>query len=655
MLKYLPRFTVIALFPFLVGAKAPDLTLKDVQPMMGDMLTYHVEYKDLNPTLMKRAIKVFISQIDPQKIYLTATEVRPYLEMGDRKLQSAIANYYHDEFGDFTSLNRLANKAIKRSIEWRAEIMRELVLSGKELPAEPGESYLGYAGTELQLKERQRRQLIYFLREEKKLRPDMEWTPQIREKAGTLWNSRLNRQEKSFMSDRPHYLALHILKSLAKGLDAHSSFYSQEEALEMRASLEKQFEGIGVILREGVDGVQITDLIEGGPAHKSGQVLAGDLLVEINGQSQIDSGYDDVLTALQGSNGSTITLGLKRVKEGGKEEFLRVQLKREKIVLNQERVRFTTVSYEDGIIGKIILPSFYESNDGSSCERDLKEAIRQLKKQGSLKGIVLDMRENSGGFLNQAVKVSGLFMTSGVVVISKYAHGQVQYLRNLDGRVYYNGPLVVLTSKLSASAAEIVAQALQDYGTAIIVGDERTYGKGTIQFQTLTDAEARAFFKVTVGRYYTVSGKSTQIEGVKADLVLPSTLAAFRIGERFLEYPLSNDRVPAAYQDSLADLDAQTRAWFQKNYLPNLQQKQSHWQKLVPDLKQLSNARQKNNPHAKDFLAKLEGIQNSSTPIYPTRSWWQGEDWQMSEAVEIVKDMVKLSVAKETAFVESAP
>jgi carboxyl-terminal processing protease len=643
----LQRLLGLILLPVVLFSKTLDISVRDVRPMMQGMLNLHVEYKELNTTLMQRAMRVFIAQFDPQKIYLTSAEVRPYLEMADRKLLSSVANYYHDEYGDFTSLNRLFAKAITRSKEWREELKREFTLSGKDLPLEPRESYFAFAGNETQLKDRLKRQLINFLSEEKNSKPRRSWSPEVRERIGELWNKRLTRHEKAYTSERTHYLALHILKSMARSLDSHSSFYSMEEAMEMRAALEKQFEGIGVVLVEGVDGVEIADLIEGGPAHKSGKILVGDLIVEINGNSQVGATYDEVLAALQsGSRASPIYLGLKRVTSEGNEELLHVELRREKIVLNHERVSYETVPYEDGIIGKITLPSFYESRDGSSCEKDLRESLRQLKKQGELKGLVIDMRENSGGFLNQAVKVSGLFMTSGVVVISKYAKGEIQYLRNLDGRLYYNGPIVLLTSKLSASATEIVAQALQDYGTAIVVGDERTYGKGTIQFQTVTDADAKAFYKVTVGRYYTVSGRSTQIEGVKADIVIPSVLAAYPIGEKYLDYPLSNDRVPAAYQDPLSDLDPPTKAWFQKNYLPNLQQKQSHWQRLIPDLKKLSNARLKSNPHAVEFYSQLKQIQSSSAPGGSIRNWWRGEDWQLVEAVEIVKDMSRLSTSR---------
>lgn len=128
----------------------------------------------------------------------------------------------------------------------------------------------------------------------------------------------------------------------------------------------------------------------------------------------------------------------------------------------QKRLSWEAEPFGDGFIGKITLPSFYESANATSCEADIREALKELKKKGKLVGLVLDMRQNLGGFLTQAVKVAGLFITSGVVVVSRYAQSEIQYMRNVDPRVYYNGPFVILTSKASASAAEIVAQALQD-------------------------------------------------------------------------------------------------------------------------------------------------------------------------------------------------
>ena len=146
---------------------------------------------------------------------------------------------------------------------------------------------------------------------------------------------------------------------------------------------------------------------------------------------------------------------LEFVRDG---EVFRVKLRRAKIVMEDERLSYTYEPVADGIIGKIDLPAFYDNGGSVSVERDLREALRDLRSQGKIKGLVLDMRQNSGGFLNQAVKVAGIFLTGGVVVISRYSDGEMSYSRDIDGRQYYSGPLVILTSKASASAAEIVAQ-----------------------------------------------------------------------------------------------------------------------------------------------------------------------------------------------------
>ena len=234
-----------------------------------------------------------------------------------------------------------------------------------------------------------------------------------------------------------------------------------------------------------------------------------------------------------------------------------------------------------------------------------------------------------------------------MIVISKYSRGEIKYLRNLDGRLHYSGPLIILTSRASASAAEIVAQALQDYGTAIIVGDEQTYGKGSIQYQTVTDREAKAFYKVTVGRYYTVSGRSTQIEGVKADIVVPTIFSSYKIGERYLEYPLESDQVAAAYIDPLTDIDYRSRSWFQKNYLPNLHQPQAKWQKLLPTLEQNSRDRLEKNPNFAAFIKAQEKVGGRSPRSFKklTNPPWGNDDLQMQEALNIMKDMIALDQA----------
>ena len=612
-----------------ISAATPSLKKSDIRNHLEEMFSYHVEYKEFTPLLVKRSFKSYIEQFDSQKMYMTHADVKKFIELTSTDIERIIDNYSTDQFTDYEILNRQIVGAIERARTCRQALKEDLVASSV-IPS-PSVEVSSYPESFEQVKNKIRNQMIRFLKGEKKSDDPSYWTAEKREKILTLFERRMRRFEDSYMGldgKGEHAFTMHVLKALAKSLDAHTAFFTPEEAFEMRASLEKQFEGVGVVLKEGVDGVEITDLIKGGPAAKSAKIQPGDFLIEVDGKSVSNASYEEVLNQLKGGEKKEISLGLKRFLPDGKESVIRVELKREKILMQEERVQWSAEPFGGGIIGKLVLPSFYESSSATSCEADIREALKGLKKEGELLGLVLDLRENLGGFLTQAVKVSGLFITSGVVVISKYAKSQIQYMRSLDPRVYYSGPLVVLTSKLSASAAEILAQAVQDYGVAVVVGDERTYGKGTIQYQTVTDSAAASFFKVTVGRYYTVSGRSTQIEGVKADIVVPTAFAPYNIGERYLEYPLHNDQVPSAYIDPMTDIDQQGKVWLQKNYLPYLQKKESVWNKMIPQLKVNNELRLQQDPNYKAFL-NSDGSKKS----------YGVDDLPMEKALEIVKDM----------------
>lgn len=261
----------------------------------------------------------------------------------------------------------------------------------------------------------------------------------------------------------------------------------------------------------------------------------------------------------------------------------------------------------------------------------------------------MDLRSNSGGFLSQAVKVAGLFITNGVIVISKYANGDERFYRDVDGKIAYDGPLIVLTSKATASAAEIVAQALQDYGVALVVGDEHTYGKGTIQTQTVTDNQSASYFKVTVGKYYTVSGHTPQKEGVKADVVVPSHWNREEIGESYTIDPVAADMIPPAYDDQLADVSKDVRSWYLKYYTPTVQHRTDQWRGLLPTLRKNSEYR---IAHNKNYQFYLKGGQDHSNSEEEAdeEEWntakknktYGEDDLQINEAVNILKDMILL-------------
>ncbi|HXF28318.1 MAG TPA: S41 family peptidase, partial [Chlamydiales bacterium] len=292
-----------------------------------------------------------------------------------------------------------------------------------------------------------------------------------------------------------------------------------------------------------------------------------------------------------------------------------------------------------------------EGPDGISAVNDVKKALDDLAQKGPIKGLILDLRDNRGGFLMQAVGVAGLFIKSGVIVISKTADGKEHFFRDLKPGIEYTGPLVILTSKMTASAAEIVTQALQDYGVAIVVGDERTYGKGSIQMQTVTTKGVDSPLKITVGQYYSVSGKSTQVEGVKADIVVPSVFFNRRMGEEYLHFPLALEggAVPAAFDDKLIDIEPAMKEWYLQYYLPNLQTPVHIKPQVRKELQARSKERMDKNQEYQRFLSGLSLYKvvkhgDKEETVKLTKEEAQRRIWalQMQEAVNVAKDLAEL-------------
>ena len=231
--------------------EAFQLKKEDVRKTMEEMLAYHVEYKEFSPLIARRSLKVYIEQFDPDRIYLLSSEAKPYLMPKEDKIKSIVQKYRQDDLSEYAKLNRVIQDSIVRSRLYRAELEEELAESS-ENPEIVGGTYLDYVRDEKELKERIKKQLIRVLWIEKQASDLPELNVQQRKKIFALWEKRFARIENSYLleSKSDHCLCLHVLKAFAKSLDAHTSYYSPEEACEMRTSLEKQFEGIGVVLRE---------------------------------------------------------------------------------------------------------------------------------------------------------------------------------------------------------------------------------------------------------------------------------------------------------------------------------------------------------------------------------------------------------------------
>ncbi len=634
---------LLILFPLV--AEQELLKAENVALIMRRLFQYHIDKKEMSTLVAQRSLKIYVTHFDPSRSYLYLEEAEAYLHPTEGALQSLLRDYQANNFATYFRLNETIKMSIMRAREWRGvwekdpvALIREAELSSLESPLQKT-----FAVTKKDLQKRHKDrllQLVAYLMFELKY-PSYEG---IEGKLIALCERQLAQAENHYLgwdesgvplslAEEEHQVIQHTIKALAYSLDAHTAYYSPDEAYAMKMQLEKGMCGIGVVLREGIDGITIYDVINGGPAAKAGAIKSGDTIVEVNGENVRGASFKHVLDVMRGKAGTRMRLGIIR-----NQEMFQVELVRAQISIDDKRVDVEAEPFGEGYIGRITLYSFYDGENGVNSEHDLREAIATLKARGSLQGIVLDMRENTGGFLTQAVKVGGLFISNGVIVISKYSDGSEKYFRTLDGLRVFDGPIVVLISRNSASAAEIVAQALQDYGVAIVVGDEQTYGKGTIQHQTITDKKSDSFFKVTVGRYYTASGRSTQIHGVKSDIIVPTPLYFEEIGESFLEYPLSADHSQSVFLDPLTDIDPFARKWFVKYYLPLVEPVHTEWTSLVPILKANSEERQKLNRNFQIFLKKIKERQIGLE--------YGANDLQMDEAVNILKDMIYLSSEK---------
>lgn len=665
-------------------AKEGHLEPKQIHAIMDKIFAEHVDQKQMSKELMQESIRVYIQQFDPQYLYLLRSEVAPYWNLHPASLEGVVKQYNRQNYGVFEKLDALFARAIERARQIRAKIQKQQVAASPlksapiKDPKDSTQSLLQFAQTPEVLETRWERKWQQYMQQQMQ-RFGQSYILAKRGSINEQLEEGLERREQFYLSkqddgkelprqEQQHLFSLHILKAIASSLDPHTAFFDDSEAFSMKTHLDKGFEGLGIFLVEGPEGIKINGLVKGGAAEKSGLIDAGDHLMSVRteqtGEQTVEGKpLSEVLELLRSDHTRPVILMIKKGKKSGKAgQLVEVKLTPQKITLNEDRVKSGYIPFEDGIIGWIALNSFYEGDKGVSSTEDVQNSIEELRKHGPLKGLVLDLRRNGGGYLMQAVKLAGLFIKSGVIVVAKYNNGAEQIYRDTNSSQDYDGPLLILTSRVTASAAEIVAQALQDYGVALVAGDDRTYGKGTIQAQNVTNDKSTSYFKVTVGTYYTVSGKTAQINGVVSDLIVPGPYSLLPIGEMYLQRPLPSDHIAPIFNDTLNDLDLFTRQWYLHAYTPHLQTRSAYWRHMLPTLRTLNQERILNSPNYQRFLRSIQlhsflaGEKKQPTamshhtpdPVEEKEELEKGvpplipDDLQLSEALLIVKDMAKL-------------
>jgi carboxyl-terminal processing protease len=372
--------------------------------------------------------------------------------------------------------------------------------------------------------------------------------------------------------DRNEQMKL-FLDALAQTYDPHSEYLSKADMKNFSINMGLSLVGIGAMLRSEDGYAKIESLVPGGPAQTDGRLKVGDRITAVaQGQNEFvdvrEMRLDKVVEMIRGKKGTRVRLLAIPADATDPSRRKNVELVRDEIKLKDQEARADIIIRKDENgdpikLGWLTLPSFYADMDKhqKSTTRDVLALLKRLKKE-NIAGLVVDLRRNGGGSLEEALSLTGLFLKSGPIVQTKDYNGSIRISANPDPGIAYSGPMVVLISRQSASASEIFAAALQDYGRAVIVGDKGTFGKGTVQtilpigrFASLlgSQSDEDGALKLTIQKFYRVAGGSTQLHGVASDIGLPSLSDLPEFGESALKRPLPYDEVPKAKYTKWSD------------------------------------------------------------------------------------------------------
>lgn len=541
-IKLLFSFFLFSSVSFAQGMQfTKSLDCNWVDPIQTGFLQNHLITKAKDKELQGRVVDQYIKRQDGAKIYLLESDIV--------KIKAVVKNLFEDiAKTDCNFLSEVQAMLTKR-VDERTEYVKKLLGKDfkfnketefvydpehKEFPAtsEDANEFIkkyvqfqvaNYVATDIKLDEAKKRVIKNYERNLKRIKET---------KFETLVSNYLN--------------------SFALSLDPHSSFFSKEYYDDFTIDMSLSLEGIGATLSQEDGFTMVEALVAGGAAWKSKLVEPQDKIVAVSKkdgkmENVIDMDLKDVVKMIRGPKGTKVKLTILRKSDGANKK-LNIELIREKVNLEDNAV---SIHYEDKEVngmkkklGIINFPSFYADSKrgGRSSAADMKRIVAEAKLK-NVDGLVIDLSNNGGGSLEDAVKIGGLFIKTGnIVKQSSRREGNENALADIDEKVDWGGPLVILTSRISASASEIVSGALKDYNRAVIVGSEHTYGKGSIQTVIAVPGELGAL-KVTIGMFFTPGGFSTQHRGVESDITIPSPYNVDDIGEKSMDYSLPPKKI----------------------------------------------------------------------------------------------------------------
>lgn len=508
----------------------------------------HFKQMDLNNALSAQILERYLEMLDYNKMFLLQNDIDQ-------------ASEYRELFDDMILTGKLnaAYSLYEKSLQRRFDrYTYALSLLDKDKPFDfsvAGDKYYfqredaAWASNTAELDELWRQRVKY---DALNLTMTGKTWPEVVETLGKRYNNTLKRLTQTNSED----VFQTVMNAFARSVEAHTSYLSPANAERFEQNMNLSLEGIGAVLQADYDYTVIRSLVPGGPADKNGNLAVDDKIIGVaQGKDEfvdiVGWRLDDVVELIKGPKGSTVRLQVLKANQSAGAAPKEIVIVRDKVKLEDRAAKLEIESPETGDyagrkLGVINIPGFY-----NGLTDDTEKLIDEAK-AANVEGLVIDLRGNGGGSLSEAISLTGLFIDKGPVVQILDHRKRRDISGDRDGKIYYDGPLVVMVDRYSASASEIFAAALQDYQRAIVVG-ENTYGKGTVQHHRALQMypfdnyeNPLGSVQFTIAKFYRINGGSTQLRGVSPDLTMPSIIDAEEYGESSQENALPWDQLPAA-------------------------------------------------------------------------------------------------------------
>ncbi|MGB5370653.1 MAG: carboxy terminal-processing peptidase [Flavobacteriaceae bacterium] len=682
----------------------------DKDKLLLDLITYvlekgHYEPKVINDDFSVSVFEDFIDVIDPTKRYFLQSDIdefEQYKFQIDDQIKNTDITFFNVVYGRLLERMDDAKKIYKEVLEspFDYTVNESIDIDYEKIP---------FADSRKELKERWRKQLKYATlgtydakmmigQRKSKITPSdlseveddgqdeivdanaKPMTPAEAEKSARESTGKTLDEFFDFVNDlqRKDWFVQYI-NTIVDEFDPHTFYFAPDDKEKFDMSMSGKFEGIGARLQKKPEGAKIVEIISGGPVWRDQRLEVGDEIIKVGqkGEPPVDivgMRLDDAIKLIKGPEGTVVDLTVRKVD--GSLQI--VSLTRDVVELEESFAKSANIIKQNQRFGLINLPKFYVDFDDYSernAATDVAKEVERLKAEGA-EGLIIDLRDNGGGSLKTVVEMAGLFIKDGPIVQVQSSGKKKEIYDDKDERIQWDGPLVILVNELSASASEILAAAMQDYKRAVIIGSKQTFGKGTVQNVIPLDNIVRSnehgdlgAIKLTTQKFYRINGGSTQLEGVKSDVVVPDKYSYIDLGERDQANPLKWDKISQAdYQiwDGYIDYD-QTVANSSKRMANNPQigliEENAKWLKAEQDETEISlnykvyKAEEEKDKEKSDYFKTLSDYDSKLTFTSPKyeeelftkdsvlrekRDRWHknlAKDVYVEEAVNVLQDL----------------